>query len=76
MQPTDPATTVFRYHALTTPLALNTTDTYACVADTSGNNDVSHYIYSGEINSALTWVGLRPPPKCPTQSAWHLGRLI
>ena len=57
VQPTDAATTIFRYHALTTPLVLNTTDTYACVAATSGNNYVAYYTYNGEISSALTWVG-------------------
>ncbi len=53
----DPATTIFRYHALETPIVLNTTDTYAAVAVTGNNNYVSGYTYGGQINADLTWVG-------------------
>jgi hypothetical protein len=56
VSPSDPATTIFRYHALGTPIALNTTDTYCAVAVTGSDYYVSGYNYDGEINSTLTWV--------------------
>jgi hypothetical protein len=55
---TDPVTGVFRYAALSAPVALNTADTYAVVWVSSTN----HYLASptltmADLNSAITYVG-------------------
>ena len=57
VQASDPATTIFRYATLATPIPLNTTDTYAAVAVTGSNYYVSGFNYDGQVNPALTWVG-------------------
>jgi hypothetical protein len=57
VQPSAPAITIFRYAPLATPLALNTTDTYAVVAVTGSDYYVSGYNYGGQLNAALTWIG-------------------
>jgi hypothetical protein len=56
VQPTDPPTGIFRFAALTTPISLNTTDTYAVVAVTGSNHYAAGFDYAGEINPSLTWV--------------------
>ena len=57
VQATDPVTGIFRFAALTMPLSLNTTDTYAVVAVTGSNHYAAGFDYSAEINSSLTWIG-------------------
>ena len=54
---TDPATGIFRYHPLTSPIAVNTSDTYAVVAVTNSNYYAAGYTYDNEIAPGLTWEG-------------------
>lgn len=54
---TDPATGIFRYHPLTSPIAVNTSDTYAVVAVTNSNYYGAEYVYDNQIAPGLTWEG-------------------
>jgi hypothetical protein len=57
VEPGDAATGIYRFHALATPIELDTTDTYAAVAVTGSDYYVSGFNYGGQLSSPLTWVG-------------------
>lgn len=61
VQPGDTAAGVFRYHALSAPITLNTTDTYAVVAATITNFyvaclDPSVPLTPSDVNSAINYL--------------------
>jgi hypothetical protein len=53
----DPAVGIFRFHALSSPIALGTSDTYAVAAVTGTDHYVSGFDYDGQLALWLGWVG-------------------
>ncbi len=56
VEPDDPATGIYRFHALATPIALDTSDTYAAVGVTGTDTTPRGSNYGGQIAPELTWV--------------------
>ncbi len=56
VQASDPAIGIFRFATLTTPLTLNTTDTYAVAAVTGTNAYAAGFDFAGQIHPSLTWI--------------------
>jgi hypothetical protein len=57
VQASDPATGIFRFHALSTPIALGTSDNYAVAAVTGTDHYVSGFVFDGQLALPLGWVG-------------------
>jgi hypothetical protein len=57
VQAGDPATGIFRFHALSGPIALGTSDDYAVAAVTGTDRYVSGFAFDGQLALPLGWVG-------------------
>jgi hypothetical protein len=61
VSPSDPPTGVYRHAALSSPITLNETDTYAVVWVLLTDNDIaSPTLVASDVNPAINYLACRP----------------